>query len=421
MRSALIGLVLAVGCGDQRPGPDADVSGDGSVAGLVRFRYALDTPESPAGATVFFQGPDGALISAQRTDEDGRANAFVPPGGSVTMAARSGHSIALWTYLGVQPGDELQLDFRNPFGSPRAVVMMTIPRFPGAAFYQLMTSCGSVSLNGSDQVPEPVSIPACADKVDMVLLARGGDGAIAGAIRAEGLEVKDNGSINITGTYLPVTMSNVSVVNVPIDAQSVDATRGSVGALDFMYSLRLQYPQPTPTGAQLTFSIPQGKAGAVVELSASSGITSEVTRFVTWGDANDHVEADLAHRLPRVLEEPRLVPGTRTLTWPEEQRGLVPDTVMATLQITQDPYFVSWQIIAPRGAEPTLALPVLPDPRFEPPLGGNIFVSQLIEATVDGGYDNARELVLERLESRSWPMAGPRGHATYQITTFGAD
>jgi hypothetical protein len=191
------------------------------------------------------------------------------------------------------------------------------------------------------------------------------------------------------------------------------AAHGTLGAYEMLYTQRLQFALPNPS---LTFTMPQGRAGTVIEPTIPS--SSSVLRAVDWRDATEHTVIDLGVRLPGHDGEPppTYTPADRTIRWTEQPGTVTPDLTIAGVVFSDGSSFVEWQVVGPRGTEPAITLPVIPDRRLEP--SGTATAAFLLEAAVEGGYARGRERVLGRILSRHWPMEGPSGRALYQVTTF---
>jgi len=411
MRAAALSLLALAGCGDQlREEPDAGL--DATSPAVVALHYLVDPPETAVGWPVYFQDADGSLVSAQRTNGDGRANAFLAPGGSVTLAVGPAGSQRLWTYRAVEPGDELVLDLRGP---PSVVETVTIdlrlPPAAAAASYQLFTTCGQAGLSALGSTL--VMLPKCGRLTDMTVLARGGNGTIVGGLLALDVPLHRPAVVTLGGAFTAPVLSTVTVTNIPPTVASMIAAHGTLGSHELLYTQRLQFALPAPS---LTFTLPQGRTGTIIEPSFSSG--SSELRAVDWRDATEHAVFDLGLRLPGHDGEPppAYTPLDRTLRWTELPGTVAPDLVIAGLVFSDGGSFVEWHVVAPRGAEPAITLPVIPDRRLEP--AGTAAPFYLLDAVVEGGYAAGRERVLGRILQRHWPMEGPSGHATYQVTGF---
>src|SRR5262245_33530039 len=100
-------LAALIGCGDGRTlGSDAGEEVDASTRGIVRVKVSGFVEKG--GLTVYFQEHDSTLSLATRTDASGEATGRLGPDGFVTLIAGFEPTLTMWTYAGVQPGDELE-------------------------------------------------------------------------------------------------------------------------------------------------------------------------------------------------------------------------------------------------------------------------------------------------------------------------
>lgn len=411
MRAAALWVLAVAGCGDQLSVPDAPAA-DGGAPAVVAFQYLADPPETPAGWPVFFQNADGSLVSAQRTTTDGRANAFMAPGGSVTVVLGGSGRRRLWTYTAVEPGDELVLDLRTFRPTQDTVTLdLRLPRAPAATSYQLFTTCGQANLAALGSTL--VMLPKCAPATDLVAIARGGNGTIVGGLLALGLPLTKSDVIVVEGGFTEPIDSVVTVEHVPPTVTNMVATHGTLGAHDLIYTQQFQFALPSPS---LTFTLPQGRSGTIVEPRIPS--SSSQLFAVDWRQASEHAVLDLGPQLPDHDGQPppTYTPADRTIRWTEQARDLAPDLVIVGLTFRSPTSLDEWQIVAPHGSVPAVRLPAVPDRRLEP--DGTAAPAFLLDAAVEGGYAAGRERVLGRILSRPWPMEGPSGRAIYQVTVF---
>lgn len=418
MRALVLAMLAIAGCGDQLAGSDAGVVDGHDDAGLVRLRYLVDEPDHGGSHAVYFQNADGSLVSATRTQADGTTNAFMTAGGYVTLVAPFQGTLRAWTYADVKPGDQLELDLRTLSFAPLfATIDLTIPVHPMAAFYQLSTACGPAGIQGAEHGPVAVNVPICDTRSDLLILARNSSGAMVGSLLRAGIAVAPPYELALEGDYLEPTMSTVTALDIPPSLALLSATHGTVGRRELLYTQQLQYQLPSSAGS-LTFTLPQGKTGTIVD-AIEGGPEVPSFRVFDWRGANEHTVIDLAVRIPRRLGAPWFDLVAHAVTWTEEASGTSPDTVVASVVFLQPTgELAEWQIIAPRTGPPTVRFPAVPDRRLELGSTSEPRPTMLINAVVEGGYDRARELVLGRLPNRAWPMEGPEGHAAVQISTF---
>jgi len=126
-------LLIVSACSSPDP-PQLDPLTSGNVR--VTVLAPVGVPE--AGATVVFVGADGNPVAAGVTGADGTARHDLLAGGSVTVVEPDLGS--LFTFLDLQPGDELQVGLG---AEPIVGSVHVVPpgAYPGAAGYTLELGC----------------------------------------------------------------------------------------------------------------------------------------------------------------------------------------------------------------------------------------------------------------------------------------
>ena len=168
-----------------------------------------------AGVTVIFQSPDDTVIAEVTTDATGIASARMPMGGSVT-AIRSDLAL-VYTYVGVQPGDKLELAGAPPKTGPQTVKVLAGDPDPDVQIpITVMTPCGSGS--GTSPLIE-VTLDGCGDETDFYVIDEvgdDGDGPLTSAFlaRAKIAPEIDLLSYNFSGSLT----STLSATNIPAGA-----------------------------------------------------------------------------------------------------------------------------------------------------------------------------------------------------------
>jgi hypothetical protein len=408
-------LLLLAACGDDLPGPDANIVPNDDLRGLVTVEYRSDR-NPPGDLRVFFQNVDSSLVLATRTQSDGTANTFMAPGGFVTLIDAND----IWTWAGVQPGDHLVLD-RRLFngGVPQITINLGAPVDPGAAVYQMTSPCMPAPFNfTSVPGPIPVAVPLCTGKVtDMLVLSfsPGPLDAPTGFLYRPDVQIEESALATFTGPYQRPRASTVTAANVPAASTLFTVTqqlgedlvvylqRGSVSVGNWTSSLAM----PVAPGMKLVTKLDeQPEFGRL-----SSFHTTD------WGEfTGDRVIDVGASALPRIVARPTFDAQTREARWSEGPEGALPTGALAQIQFNS-PQIIGlyvWRMIAPRGATPTIGFPLLPDPELDPQLGDSPDVFSLYSISATGGYDAIRSQVLGRFPTQDWPTAEPTGHVAYE-------
>ncbi len=175
MRHFLLGLLSATtACtgsigdmaDDDLPPPATDVQ--------IRVRDGI-TPI--VGATVIFQGADESVIAELTTDATGTALAEMPEGGTLTVIRAYPAAVPpeeqktteVYTYVGVEPGDRLELGRPTDELAPPSAINVMVPE-TAAGTINVKTQCGS----GSGTAPLiPITVRGCG--AELALYVTDGD------------------------------------------------------------------------------------------------------------------------------------------------------------------------------------------------------------------------------------------------------
>jgi hypothetical protein len=142
---ALLGLLECSPTPTQLP-PD-----DFQLPSFDASTFQLDAGAQPVSVTVFlggapepgvlvaFQDATGAVLGSAKTDAKGTAAMVVPAGSQVTamLGTPGSGSLAIYTYVGVEPGDALSVVDPASYGAFAASLVALPPNPPSAtSFYE---------------------------------------------------------------------------------------------------------------------------------------------------------------------------------------------------------------------------------------------------------------------------------------------
>jgi hypothetical protein len=413
MRGVIAVVVMLAACGDSIDvAPDAPL--DASTPDqVVRVRVAV--PDVTAGVRVFFQDPDSALLLATRTDEEGRANAFMPRGGYVTVLTTDGE---VWTWGGVEPGDDLVLGAAPVLEEP--AMLLSIPDDPDAASYWLHAPCtGSFhEVTGAQELPRLVTLPGCGSPTDLLIITREvGFQRIAHYRAALDVELGTADvpkPIEIPAPYETPRANRVAVTNVPQGIGFLyvhQELHGTHGVL-FDTSMFGQATIDTQGSRETTLVMP-GPQGATVATyldDTGSVAGTNLLHVVHWGPPGD-VAIDLgALALPTIAGMPHFVAADHALHWQQTITSVTPEAAIATIQLSTG---ARWHVLAPprppnQGAL-ALALPRLPIALDV----GNANVTTFVTLHSSTGFDAYREHLLGWSPRGRWPISGVSGLVSY--------
>lgn len=404
----LVALLALAACGDGVPGPDASTASDGSL-GLVRVILP-----GHRESEVFFQNADSSLVLATHSDGSGEANAFMAPGGFVTLVSRDTFSTTLFTWSGVQGGDVLELLRDAPGLGPQIVTMSIPPTDPSTFFHQLTTSCGVTSVSGAEIEPLPVVLERCpAAQVGMLVQTFGDTRRF---LFRDAVSIVNNAVISFAGPYLELSPLTVHAVNLPPTLQRPSSRAALVGS-DYELFTQDDLGGGEITDASTSTAVlpmplpPTGTLAWQVRVTSSSGLSA--SSVTAWGPVASDVTVDFGTPLRHYLSAPHYVPTEHAIRWTEDTAGRIPDGVIVSMpwQRGGSGEGLVWRMIAPRTAEPVIRFPVLPPAELQPGEGALVSDPTVLTGfAVEGGYASVRETLLDSYDQvATWPVHGPAG------------
>ncbi len=384
-------------CGDGIGARDAAPPADANQ-GLVRVRVPLPDPDAPFGNgsfQVLFQDADGALVLSTHTDREGRANAYMAPGGYVTVVNAGGGTRNVYTWAAVQPGDELWLTGRPEVAPTRdiASVRLNLPDDPGAQQYRLLSSCGEGDVTPAAGGQSPFQFYACAGKSDLLVMSFG---ETTRYLFRAAVPIEDNGLVSLPPPYRALDHSSIDVINASSSSTYVSITQHLVSEgvpleTGFGFSWVPLVGGAGATQSEMTLPA-EGTVFTAVDPVDGDGVGIQHRR--RWGPSSGVMHFDLGAPALRAYEQrPIYDRTTHTLRWAEASTGVLSTAVMATWGWYHPPVEnVQWRILAPRGEAPELRLPVLPLPELRVQDGDVVNDPfELVNLTVDGGWDRLRQ------------------------------
>jgi len=421
VRASWLVVLVVAGCGDDRRHvADAGVI-DGST-GLVTVRYAPRDGSSGGGVEVYFQNPDSTLILSTRTFADGTANAFMPDGGFVTVRTTD---FELWTWGGVEPGDELVLGAPPVLGADR-VVDVRVVADPEAETYWLHTSCGNVAdITGAQHGPRQVNVYECSPgPVDLLVVTRRDNFSLAHFAYRAAVDVVRGGDLVLDAPLQPVLPSLIELTSVPSRFGYFYAhqeLRGRDGGIVFDSSSFSTALIPSGQGVGMgQVAIPRPAEATLVTYvdDTNTNNTSSLLHLVEWGPASAPVVLPIDQRIVRsFVGEPMYLPESSAIGWGETSDGQLAEAAIVDV-VFGVASRLRWHVIGPRAkpeliAMGSLRLPVLPDPELHPAPGEPMRTIALKSIVATGGYAAYRARLLGWIPGEPWPIAGLEGHAVW--------
>jgi len=420
MRSTvMVVATLVTACGDGRTeSPDAGAVGS-SEEGVVSVRYLADASDL-TGLLVYFQNADSSIALATRTDGEGRATAFMAPGGFVTVVVPNGN---LFTYAGIKIGDDLVIDERTlETTEQRTTFMLRVPTTPGADIYSLTTSCGSTDITGAQDEPTVATLGNCDGIEDLLITARSSEPQPFGSnhryLYRKDVQLEGQTMIVVEGEYAPAETSVITTTNVPAEIPRLGISQSLVRGGREVSPTKFGILEVTSSEATLSFSRAYAPADGttMTRITPRDATTIGVHNIVQWGPSSTRTVVDAGVvRLRPYLERPSYQPDASMLRWKEGSEGTVASAVVAVMTFPRNEITPAWRwtVLAPRGDDPTIRLPVLPRADLIPP--ADAVISELSSLSIEGGYDRIRPYLLGIWQQDGvWPADTDAGRVDYQ-------
>jgi hypothetical protein len=345
------------------------------------------------------------VLLATRTTATGEANALVGDDAYVTLIGPIDpltNRRTIWTYEGVQPGDELVLDTSIQPPSERIPIRLVTPPSANAAYYQMVTPCDTQQIDGGASAG--VQFRDCmVGTADILVLTYDAlehtEADLAGYMLTLDVPVPSGATVTFPGPYIPIVPSTVMVSNVP-SATPPALTQFLLGSEEPIYG---QFREPAVTGGVATAAFrmplpPEARMLTDLRLGADS-------RIIRWGSSSEQASIDVVdYELPRAIEPPRFEPTTRRITWTEAQGSNAPNAVLATLTAVEAA--IDWTLFSRRSA-PEVRFPVLPPSELDATL--TFHVAELTSFEIRADLDTVRQRLLGRSRGRLFPIIGDSG------------
>jgi hypothetical protein len=279
----------------------------------------------PTGAIVLYAGADGSEVATGVLGADGVAKHDLPAGGTVSVVLAGASDI--WTWLDVQPGDEI--DYGLQFGSPQILgsAHVTPPgEYPSASSYALELGCGGPSsgLDPSAEVAEDLTAGCLDPNGQLAVLAHADDdngrpiafsGARGLALSAGSVDVKLPPWQAAVGIQVVLQHPQPWAVSYDVD---VGFLVSGIGLGSWSYSatqdnVATPLAVPIPPGKlvdQLTFAVGVNGANPASGLSPTAGV------LMVGGAPAPTVTVDLGAVPPHLTSIAVASPGPRPqVTW----------------------------------------------------------------------------------------------------------
>jgi hypothetical protein len=378
--------------------PDTSPPPPPSTATVIVTKAGVPDP----GVSVVFQDAAGKVVSSALTGADGRASAVVVAGSQITVAMGVTGSRQLFTYLGVKPGDVLNV--AEPYG--RDISITTPSGAPSGGSITVTAMAGNAACVGYGNPNAPVSLsllPECITGPVFPVRCEVTAAGITYYSFLKGVAPAASGTTNVAGLSAWSTSTvpyQVDVTNAPSlpgagafigEIANGQATTGGGGIV------------LTAGAATATFNVLAGYADAYqAEIQFADTLPNYQGRFVSFarrfaGGTTTHA-LDLTQGVLPQLSTLTLTGTTRAVvTWTATGSLAVADSGVVNIPWDQ-PYDggtdrITWTFIVPPDAL-SLTLPELPAPlaAFAPTADATFrqLTAAFFESDLLPGYDAVR-------------------------------
>ena len=453
---ALLGLIECSPSPAQLPPdggqlPPFDASATAIDAGPLPVTVTVFAGGAPEpGVLVAFQDATGAVLGSSKTDAKGTVSRVVTAGSqvSVMLGTPGSGSLALYTYVGVEPGDALSVVDPGSYGSATATLTALPPSPPPAASYfeAYVGSCGT----SVAQLPATLYLSqGCVGldgKFPLLVLASGtAPSSLAYAF------AKDNELVGLDAGTTTLSLSGkwstqvgtwtIDAVNVPSSASSVNAAFGEI-ANDISHA-QLSTPASVPdAGAASSFETHPGYADSVqsevnVTFPTGNFTDTEIAAIATRTAPpalDGQATIDLAQLLPAITGASvdfASDPPRPTISWKTAGSLVSADGTFVSFHWVQGqdgsvPATITWQLVVPASATNVHVPALPPEANAWTPSGAQLGGPPTV-VTVDGlsGYARLRNLAAalpppNLLANAQGPYVPPlRKDGTVRLTLYG--
>lgn len=389
------------------------------------------------GTKVYFQGPDSSLIATVDSDATGTASAVMPNGGWVTVVVPqtvfpslggSGTSETVKTWANVKPGDTLYLD--EAPSSNYDSYPVNVPSQIGATYFYLETTCDTpdyLSADGSGQTINQfayLSERCATTPMDAHVRVDMGSGGPPKSLFLPNYAPVAGQAMDITGTYTDYVNKTFSYTNVPSEYLTIygeyyaATTKGWIRNYDGFNS------SPTAGAGMVSTPIPPIPGALPIEVINPWGASTLGDQYtIRWGATEPYTFDVGASLLRDFATSATFDPTTKKLTWTATSTGLTPDTTIVSIGVDRTTAtdagpqysFWYWDIVsADTGAE--VQFPTLPPEItvYQPIVGDNLYIYDLVSVKNAGGYDGVRGRAFSLdVDQAGQVVAGASGQFSY--------
>lgn len=340
-----------------------DAAGDAAPPAPVSL-IAVYNSQIVSGATVLFRDAAGSVIATKQTDATGAASERVPAGGSVSLfvgtappALLGGPNNVVFTFVSVQPGDELRIEDPRPAFGALASKTITVPNAAGATSYTIASRCMNTAFPATSTATISVGTAATCAQTDFFVEARNGQASL-GSFFATNITTTGATIDVAASTYKASKPLSVTLSNVPATVTSVSATlRDNDGKIYMPAANAVASVTVTGSTGSATIAVPD--IGTAME--ARIQYFASGFQIVRKQTTIDNVAIDLAAESLPAIASAAVNVAAGTVTWTETGGARTPDAVRTFVNVNRAPFNFSHIVVAPH-QNSSLQIPTFPAP-----------------------------------------------------------
>lgn len=337
---------------------DGAASPDALASGLVTVTVVDEGGAPLGGMDVVFHAPDGTVLLHQSTNTEGQAEHEVEPDSLVTVSGLADSTTHLFTVAGVQPLDELVLEFPTETEPPEVGDLdISANALSGAGGYVFSDGCSTrftSDPNATSTIDE--DCVNSAGTASVLAEARDSNDEIMAFTFVRGVQPVDGGTANVTLPAWDTTVETTSyqVSNAPAAGTLTVLMTHVADGITYTSDAERADVQ-VGGGASLSMPLAGGFADKIRSLIILPG-----TRRTVLSDPASSFSVSGSEMLPPVqIDEPDLSnPSRPSASW--TGAGSTDLTgVAASIFWFEDNGDGAWHFVLPPGTEEVRA-PVLP-------------------------------------------------------------
>jgi hypothetical protein len=335
--------VLLTGCGkvadNQGPadaGIDADLSGTATVVTQASL-FGGTVGAKVGNIDIVSHLPNNMVLATATTDTSGSATIKVYPGGSVTAVYK--HTVDrgadLITWAGVKPGDTLifgsrQFSATGQTAQSLGVQTYTWPALANATQFQVVTSCGSVSVFSATATSLMASESNICHREPMDVVFRGFNGnTLVGYGFRSNVAFTSGGTVALTAWTTTIPTGTVNISGLPPEVAMLSGEFITVIDSNPNVLTGATLYNGTPTGGAFSTTFPSMATGertvgelflqrqgfdgmTVFDSFSSSTLTQTVTSptLPIWGQGFTTMSSELHKAVWFLIPEANTTPNT---------------------------------------------------------------------------------------------------------------